>query len=309
MGSTSGGVCPGGTVTLFLAVTPGDSPTSTGISVTVDTSSIDNAGGVVPMFDDGPGGGHGDAVAGDGIYTITASVFVSGPSTHACNCVLTDAQGGTGSASITVNVLNTNPSGFVLATPSGLCNGESTLITCTTTPGCSGDTSFSVSIDLSEAGGSPTQQLFDDGTNGDAVAGDGTFSYLFTPTAATDGAHLLHAIVSDGGGRQSNQLNTPLSTASTCTNSSSTVVISQVYGGGGNAGSTLINDFVELFNRGTVARRPSPAGAFSTPAGATTTMASAGLTRRAQPLHHAVSGIIQPGQYYLIQEAAGDRRV
>ena len=28
------------------------------------------------------------------------------------------------------------------------------------------------------------------------------------------------------------------------------VVISQVYGGGGNSGATLKNDFIELFNRG-----------------------------------------------------------
>ena len=28
------------------------------------------------------------------------------------------------------------------------------------------------------------------------------------------------------------------------------VVISQVYGGGGNAGATLTNDFIELYNRG-----------------------------------------------------------
>ena len=29
------------------------------------------------------------------------------------------------------------------------------------------------------------------------------------------------------------------------------IVISQVYGGGGNAGATLKNDFIELYNRGT----------------------------------------------------------
>ena len=28
------------------------------------------------------------------------------------------------------------------------------------------------------------------------------------------------------------------------------VVISQIYGGGGNTGATLRNDFIELFNRG-----------------------------------------------------------
>ena len=31
---------------------------------------------------------------------------------------------------------------------------------------------------------------------------------------------------------------------------SSTIVISQVYGGGGNAGATLKNDFIELYNLG-----------------------------------------------------------
>ena len=29
------------------------------------------------------------------------------------------------------------------------------------------------------------------------------------------------------------------------------VVISQVYGGGGNSGATITNDFIELYNRGT----------------------------------------------------------
>jgi uncharacterized protein len=29
------------------------------------------------------------------------------------------------------------------------------------------------------------------------------------------------------------------------------IVISQVYGGGGNSGATLKNDFIELYNRGT----------------------------------------------------------
>jgi hypothetical protein len=28
------------------------------------------------------------------------------------------------------------------------------------------------------------------------------------------------------------------------------IVISQVYGGGGNSGATLKNDFIELYNRG-----------------------------------------------------------
>src|SRR5258707_6934842 len=34
---------------------------------------------------------------------------------------------------------------------------------------------------------------------------------------------------------------------------SATLVVSQVYGGGGNSGSTYKNDFIEIFNRGTTA--------------------------------------------------------
>src|SRR2546425_10750292 len=71
------------------------------------------------------------------------------------------------------------------------------------------------------------------------------------------------------------------------------VVISQVYGGGGNVGATLRNDFIELFNRGTAA---------SNITGWTIQYASASGTSwdRAN-----LSGTIQPGQYYLIQFAQG----
>jgi hypothetical protein len=74
---------------------------------------------------------------------------------------------------------------------------------------------------------------------------------------------------------------------------SSTVVISQVYGGGGNSGATLKNDFIELFNLG---------GAAVNLTGWSVQYASAaGTTWQVTNL----SGTIQPGQYYLVQEAAG----
>jgi len=71
------------------------------------------------------------------------------------------------------------------------------------------------------------------------------------------------------------------------------VVISQIYGGGGNSGATLTNDFIELFNRG------------STPvslSGWTVQYASAAGSSWQQT---ALTGTLQPGQYYLVQEAAG----
>src|SRR5690348_15378622 len=80
--------------------------------------------------------------------------------------------------------------------------------------------------------------------------------------------------------------------------SSAQVVISQVYGGGGNSGATYKNDFIELFNPTSTTVNLSgwsvqytsstgPSG--SSPAWAVTNL----------------SGSIAPGHYYLIQEAAG----
>lgn len=74
---------------------------------------------------------------------------------------------------------------------------------------------------------------------------------------------------------------------------SSTVVISQVYGGGGNSGATLTNDFIEIYNL---------SGSTVTLTGWSVQYASAtGNTWQVT----ALSGTIQPGHYYLIQEAAG----
>ena len=77
--------------------------------------------------------------------------------------------------------------------------------------------------------------------------------------------------------------------------SPSGVVISQVYGGGGNSGTVYRQDYIELFNAGAA---PVAIGGWSVQyASATgtswsTTAIPAGVT-------------LQPGQYYLIREAAG----
>jgi hypothetical protein len=71
------------------------------------------------------------------------------------------------------------------------------------------------------------------------------------------------------------------------------IVISQIYGGGGNAGATYRNDFIELFNRGT------------------TTVDVTGWTVQYAPAtggtwqSTSLSGTIPPGKYYLVQEAQG----
>jgi hypothetical protein len=70
------------------------------------------------------------------------------------------------------------------------------------------------------------------------------------------------------------------------------LVVSQVYAGGGNAGATYTNDFVELFNRGTTAVSVT---------GWTVQYASAaGTTWQATPL----TGSVAPGRSYLVQLAS-----
>ncbi len=79
------------------------------------------------------------------------------------------------------------------------------------------------------------------------------------------------------------------------------LVISQLYPGGGNAGATYMNDFIEIFNRGTTTvdfsatpysvQYTSQAGNF----GGTTASLKTDIT----------SGTIAPGQYFLIQGASG----
>lgn len=75
--------------------------------------------------------------------------------------------------------------------------------------------------------------------------------------------------------------------------SNAQVVISQVYGGGGGSGATYTHDFIELFNRGSVAQDLT---------GWSVQYASA--TGTTWGVTNLGSFSLQPGQYYLVQEAS-----
>jgi uncharacterized protein (TIGR03437 family) len=76
--------------------------------------------------------------------------------------------------------------------------------------------------------------------------------------------------------------------------SSPQIVISQIFGGGGNSGAPFRNDFIEIFNRGSSA---------VTLTGWSVQYASAtASTWNVTPL---TSVTLNPGQYYLIQESSG----
>lgn len=77
--------------------------------------------------------------------------------------------------------------------------------------------------------------------------------------------------------------------------STSGVVISQVYGGGGNSGAVLTHDFIELFNAGA---SPVDLAGWSVQYASGTGSSWSNKTNLA-------SVILQPGRYYLIQQAKG----
>jgi predicted extracellular nuclease len=74
---------------------------------------------------------------------------------------------------------------------------------------------------------------------------------------------------------------------------SAQVVISQIYGGGGNSGTALKNDFVELFNAG--------GSAVDLTGWSVQYASSSGSSWQVT----RISGVLAAGQYFLVQESAG----
>jgi predicted extracellular nuclease len=87
--------------------------------------------------------------------------------------------------------VSTNPTGVGTADPDMVPAGENTLLTVTVTPGTQpASTGLTVSADLSAIGGSSSQAFYDDGTHGDAAAGDNVFSYLASTPANLSNCNL-----------------------------------------------------------------------------------------------------------------------
>lgn len=192
---------PGESTLLTVTVTPGTTPPSTGLTVNGNLSSIGGST-TQPFFDDGS---NGDATPGDNIFSYQATV--SGGTTGGAKTLpvtITDAQSRTGSApiSLTVNAPSA-PSGIGSANPGTVAPGNSSLLTVTVTPGTiPASTGLAVTADLSSIGGAASQTFFDDGTNGDVVAGNNVFSFNATVVAATtQGAKSLPFTITDAQAR------------------------------------------------------------------------------------------------------------
>jgi uncharacterized protein len=180
-------------------------------------------------------------------------------------------------------------SGIGGASPSTLPAGTSTLLTVAVTPSDSPpSTNIIVTANVSSIGGLPSILLRDDGTNGDVTAGDNVFSALVIVTrTTTPGVKTLAVSISDA------QSHTATTSIGLMVTPLPQIVVSQVYGGGGNSGATLKNDFIELFNRD------------GTPVDLTGWSVQYAAATGTSWQRTNLTGTLQPGQYYLVQEAAG----
>src|SRR5215510_10056655 len=297
-GAANPGIVQAGNSTLLtVAVTPGTNPTSTGLAVSANLISIGGSA-TQQFFDDGT---HGDAVAGDNVFSFQATVPVATTAgAKTIPATITDAQSRSGSASISLNVTpaSTPPTGTGSASPNSLQEGNSTLLTVNVTPGSNpASTGISVVGDLSSIGGAATQPFFDDGTHGDAVAGDNIFSFqIAIASGTTPGAKSLPITISDA---QSRSSSTTISLTVQSPPPPTTVKISQIYGGGGNSGSTYTNDFIEIFNQDVNPVDVSFWSVQYNSAGATGTWQVTNLCAA------NTTCTIAPGHYFLVQEAQG----
>jgi endonuclease G len=228
---------------------------------------------------------------GSNVYLAWNYSVVSGTTTTNAQALAIDNISvlGIGSA------VPTNPTGVGAANPNSVLPGEASTLTVAVTPGTSpASTGLTVTADLSSVGGSASQQFFDDGVSGgDTAAGDNIFTYtVVVAPGTTSGPKSLPFSITDdqsrsGSGSISLTVQQPPPPVDH-------LVISQLYGGGGNSGAPLTNDYIEIYN---------PTGISFNLAGWSLQYASATGTSwtNKQPL----GGTIAPGEYFLVQLASG----
>lgn len=165
----------GGFVRFEVAVEPGLTPPSTGLAVSADLTAL-GGDDMQSLVDDGT---LGDAAPGDNVFTGMVQI---GPDVlpglvHVAFAI-SDAQFRRNSANATVLIsAATDLAAEGAASPTSVARGADTLVTVEVTPGLHPEsTDVRASVDISAIGGGRDVSLHDDGTFGDAVAGDGTWS-------------------------------------------------------------------------------------------------------------------------------------
>ncbi len=182
-----------------------------------------------------------------------------------------------------------------------VAEGDSGTTTATFTVSLSTSTHPAVTFDIATQDNSATTA--DNDYVGKTLTGqtipDGSSSYSFDVTINGDTTfepdeNFFVNVTNVSGANVLNGQGVGTITNDDCPPAPGDIVISQVYGGGGNAGSTFTHDFIELFNQGsTTVNLTGWSVQYQSAAGTGTWQVT--------PL----SGSIAPGGYYLVQESAG----
>ena len=199
---------------LYSGLVPGDQTYSTGITddggialltaantvvdaVGMSTGSAYKEGTVLASlgstntnrgYERKPGGAAGSGTDTDDNASDFQLLSPSDPQNLASDCI---AAGG-----------GTAPTAVGLASPSSAGAGDPVTLFVTVTPGTDPDsTGIAVGMDLTLIGGAAAQPLFDDGTHGDIVAADNTFTFETVVGTVPAGAKSLPVTVSDAQGR------------------------------------------------------------------------------------------------------------
>ncbi|MBY0310645.1 MAG: lamin tail domain-containing protein [Phycisphaerales bacterium] len=275
--------CPGTLITFTVTTTQG-TPASTISTVTGDFLTIGLT--AAESFVQSPAN----------TWTFTTTLPNVSAGNYSFPVTITDALGRVGNSSVALQVVSCAPqiTTGTGASPSGICNGTSTTLTVNVTPGQNpASASYTVTVDLALIGGVITPMT---------QTGPTSFQLVATvPAATAAGLKALPISVTDDQNRTDTGTITIFN--DNCTPSTSEVVISQVYGGGGNTGATLTNDFVEIFNR---SGGPVDITGWSVQY-ASASNANGGFAS-GNPVTNVpvvLSGTLQAGQYYLVQMAAG----
>jgi hypothetical protein len=183
----------------------------------------------------------------------------------------------------------TSLSAYGTANPSSVLQGGSSTLTVYVAGAQNPDSSgVTVTADLSQIGGSPSQSFSGSGS---------VFTFVATvPANNSTGMKSLPVTVTDAQSRTTNT-NILLSVLPLVADH---ITISQIYGGGGNASATYSADFVELFNRSTSAVDVTNWTIQYQPAA--TTSGAAWAINRICPTGTCS---IAPGHYYLVQLGSG----
>lgn len=222
--------------------------------------------------------GSGSTDCGGGITATLGNTTSASRKTNGCTYTATMTDFAVG----TVNPRNTSA-------PTNVCGNTEVLPVATVT----------IAPDSAESTVNGTQQFTATAKDSTGAAATTTFTWLSSDTtiAKVDSTGKATARAAGLATISATSANGKIGTAKfnvvAVADTTGDLVISQVFGGGGNSGAVYLNDYIEIFNRG------------NTPVTLTGWKVSYGSAASTTWQSTPLTGVIQPHQYVLVQEAAG----